>query len=542
MSARNSWGIQVRSAQVRVAAAVTTAVLLGSSMTLMGAGPAAAKAKPPSGLTNQTLTLQFNQPVSLNPALEGTAESDIVFGALDYDSLIFQLPNGQFVGDLATSWSYVPGSNNTKFNLTIRQGVTFSDGSAVTPQAVANSLEYFKSANGPQGAFLAGLTSATVTGPNTLQLTFAGPQPDLPFLLDQYQCVGQIIGPQGIANPAELQTTSDGAGPYILSASQSVANSSYVFTLNPHYWNPKAVFYKQVVVKVIADPQSALASVESGQVNVLTGAPTTIASAAKSAGLTTYTVPFSIAALVLMDRGGSVSPLGKLDVREAINDAVNRSGMAKALGGPTAVPTDEDAVPGATGYDPALAHAYSFNLTKAKKLMAEAGYAHGFSLAVLDTAALDPNGDIGTALKSELAAIGIKLNITLVPSPAQFIPAALSKKYPAVVWPIAQDGPGFAYSVQFGLIPFTNAFNTTSATLNSLLSKAGGATASQQPALYQKVDDFLVKNAWYVPLFSLGATFVVGKSVANVSAPNSTNATIDPVATNPALSWYPSTG
>jgi len=500
----------------------------------------AAKSKPPKGVVDQTLSLQFNQPVSLNPALEGTDESDIVFGALDYDSLIFQLPSGKFTGDLATAWSYVPGSNNTKFNLTIRSGVTFSDGSTLTPQAVVNSIEYFKSANGPQGAFLAGLTSATVTGPNTLQLSFAAPQPDLPFLLDQYECVGQVVGPAGIANPTELQTTSDGTGPYILSASQSVANSSYVFTLNPQYWNPSAVHYNKVVVKVIADPQSALASVESGQVNVLTGAPTTIAASAKTAGLATYTVPFSIASLVFMDRTGTASPLGNILVREAINDAVNRPGLAKALGGSTAVPTDEVTVPGATGYDPALANLYKFNVANAKKLLAKAGYSNGFSLSVLDTSALDPNGDIGVALKSELAAIGIKLTLTVVPSPAQFIPASLSKQYPAVIWPLAADGTGFPYSVQFGLIPFTNAFNTTSSTLTSLLSTAGGESGSAQTTEYQKVNDYLVKNAWYAPLFSLGATFVVGKGVANVTPPTTANTTIDPVAPEASLSWYPS--
>jgi hypothetical protein len=72
------------------------------------------------------------------------------------------------------------------------------------------------------------------------------------------------------------------------------------------------------------------------------------------------------------------------------------------------------------------------------------------------------------------------------------------------------------------------------------LSTAGGESGSAQTTEYQKVNDYLVKNAWYAPLFSLGATFVVGKGVANVTPPTTANTTIDPVAPEASLSWYPS--
>src|SRR5580692_9586741 len=242
----------------------------------------------PTGVVGNTLTLQFNEPVSANPALEGTSESDVVFGAIDYDSLIYQLGNGQYVGDLATSWGYAPNSKNEVFNLTLRNGVHFSDGTLLTAASVVNSLEYFKSADGPQAGYLAALTSAKATGTETVQLTFAAPEPDLPFLLSQYQDIGQIIGPQGLASPKTLTTTSDGTGPWVLSASQSVANSQYVFTLNSHYWNPAAVHYKQVVVKVITDPQTALSAAESGQVDALLSLPSSAQQSAKSQNLTTF--------------------------------------------------------------------------------------------------------------------------------------------------------------------------------------------------------------------------------------------------------------
>jgi peptide/nickel transport system substrate-binding protein len=495
----------------------------------------------PTGIVGNTLNLQFNEPVSTNPALEGTSESDIAFGAIDYDSLIYQLGNGQYVPDLAASWGYVAGSKNEVFNLTLRANVHFSDGSLLTPASVVNSLEYFKGASGPQAGYLASLTSAKATGADTVQLTFSAPEPNLPFLLSQYQDIGQIIGPQGLANPKTLTTTSDGTGPYVLSAAQSVASSQYVFTQNTHYWNPAAVHYKQVVVKVMTDAQTALSAASSGQVDALLSLPSTAQQSARSQNLTVYAQPFSIASLILMGRSDPKSPLSNLKVRQAINDAVDRSSLAQGLGGGSAVPTDEFAIPGTTGYDPAAANTYSFDVAKAKSLLAQAGYGSGFKLAVLDTLALDANGDIGAALKTELASIGIDVTITETPSPAQFIPAALSKQYDAMIWPLSQNGnDGFPYAVQFAMAPFTNAWGTTSPQLNSLMASAGELSGSAANTAYQKLDDYLTDNAWFVPLFSLSATLAVSSSVANVQAPSVQNTTIDPFAPVASLSWYPS--
>jgi ABC-type transport system substrate-binding protein len=117
-----------------VAAALIGAGCGGSSATTPSAAAPKTSGSVPQGMVGQTLTVQFTPPVSLNPALEGTSQSDIDFGRLDYDSLIYQLPNGSYVPDLATSWGYVSGSQNEKFTMTIRGGVQFSDGSPVTPR------------------------------------------------------------------------------------------------------------------------------------------------------------------------------------------------------------------------------------------------------------------------------------------------------------------------------------------------------------------------------------------------------------------------
>jgi peptide/nickel transport system substrate-binding protein len=531
-------------AAVAAAAAATLAVAAcgGGGTTSSSPGAANAAAKTPTGITGQTLTIGFSPPLSLNPALNGQATAAVLYGSLAYGSLTYELPNGTFVPDLATSWTYLPGSNNEKFQVTLRHGVKFSDGAAMTPQAVANSVSYFAKAHGPQSFLLASLKSAAASGADTVLLTFSAPTPDLPFVFSQEQPAGAIIGPKGLADPASLNTSTDGAGEYSLDSAATVTNSKYVFTSRAGYWNPSAIHYKQIVVQAFTDWQSAVSAVESGQMQSadLTGVPRTTSTSAASSGLSVSSGPTFIEGLIPMERAGA-SPLAKLQVRQAINYAIDRAGLSAALGGPGSVPVDETAVPGSTGYASSLAGYYAMNLAKAKQLLSAAGYPQGFTLPVLDCAALDPNSALGSAISSELAKIGIKVNLTTVPTPAQFVPAALSKQYPAVIWPLASQGSGYYYSVAFALSPFSNAFGSSSPALQSLLGKAASASsASAAEQYYEQATQFLVTNAWFVPVYSSSTTYVTSKSVANVSPAGPQDNAIDPIGPSPSLSWYPS--
>ena len=199
----------------------------GSSSSAATGDSSSSAAAAPNGIVGQTLTVQYTEPTSINPALGGIQEVAVAYQELAYDSLIYQDQTGAFVPDLAVKWGYVAGSGNKSFQLTLRSGVKFSDGSPLTAQAVANSLNYFKKASGPQSYLLAALTDIKVTGPLALTLNFATATPDLPFLLSQSENVGAIIGPKGLANPTSLNTTTDGAGAYTLTAGGSGAGGAF---------------------------------------------------------------------------------------------------------------------------------------------------------------------------------------------------------------------------------------------------------------------------------------------------------------------------
>lgn len=537
----------LRRAPGRAAAAVSVlgvclvlAACSGSHSSGSASSSGGAVSSPPTAAAAD-LNYQFvGPPLSLNPALNGISD-DSNFTALDYDALIYQAPNGAFEPDLATSWHYV-GSGNEAFQLTLRSGVKFSDGSPVTAQAVVNSMNYYRKVLGPEQSLLSALTSVTTAGPMTVDLHFSAPVPDVPELLSAGYEAGDIIGPKGLANPNSLTTSSDGAGEYLYDAAASVTNSTYTYTENPDYWNPSAVHYKKIVIHIIGQPSSVLSALQTGQLDAASGATSTVQQA-KTAGMNVVPTAFGTWTLVLDDRAGAVSkPLASLDVREAINYAIDRTGIVKAVAGGYGVPTDEAlATPGTSAYSNSLANYYSYNVAKAKSLMAAAGYPNGFTLPVLSESILDTNDSIVQAVASDLAQIGITVKLTTVSaSLSQFFGDALSKQYPVIFW---LTGGGDAYTSGQTFIPTAgaalNPFGTTDSQVTQQYNAANAAPASQQAALYQQLQSTLVKLAWFAPVYQAEDIYYFSSSVKNYQT-SAAKPSMMLTAPIPADGWYSS--
>src|SRR5581483_6995011 len=301
-----------------------------------------------------------------------------------YDPLIVQEPNGTFAPGLALSWKY--GERNKTFSMKLRPGVRFSDGTPFNAQALKTWLEYTATvAGGGAQAYIRGLTKIAVTGPLAVTLTFNTPTPLLPLIFSQIFTVGMPASPKAVAAKS-LATTTDGAGEYELDSSQSVPGDHYTYVPNPYYWNKAAVHWKRVVVKVISNPSTVIAAMRTGQIQAAIDQPVSSVASAKSAGLKAATPLVLMMTLVLADRNGALAkPLADPRVRQALNYAVDRAAVAKALGAGYGVPIDQMAVPGDDGYNPALKNAYPYNPAKAKQLLAEAGYPNGFSFSAIAT-------------------------------------------------------------------------------------------------------------------------------------------------------------
>ena len=127
-----------------------------------------------------------------------------------------------------------------------------------------------------------------------------------------------------------------------------------------------------------------------------------------------------------------------LKVRQAINMVFDKEAMAKNLYQGNAEPTAQVFRKGTAAYIDGLQDPYPFDVDKAKQLMAEAGYADGFTLE-LPTIAGQNFETLMPYVTQQLAQINIK--VKQVPlSGANAISDLLSGKYPVVLWQLGNLG------------------------------------------------------------------------------------------------------
>jgi peptide/nickel transport system substrate-binding protein len=472
------------------------AVACGSAGGSSATTPAAAQSQNSNVLTVASAIA----PNSLNPALGGSSDPQQYFFELDYDTLIGQNANGGYVPDLATKWGYV-GSGNKTFDITLRAGVTFNDGSKLTAQDVKNSLEYYAKAGGPLAADLAPIGSIDVLSTLALRINLKTADPMMPFYLSR-PTTGDIISPIGLANTGSLGTTTHGAGPYVIDAAATVSGQTYTYVPNPTYWDKSGVHWTKVVIKVITDPNATLDALRSGEVDYALGDAST-AKAAKSAGFQVDTTPYSVMQLQIMDRTGTMDKaLGSLQVRQAMMYAIDRSQVASGLFGSYAKPWDASILQGETGYSLALATGYSYDVAKAKQLLAAAGYPNGFKLPIIVNLTGVDEPEAAQAFAAEMANIGIDVQID-VPANVTTLFATYTK-YPAMMFDYGSGAsPPYAQGNDM-LYSWGNPFKVNDPQLNSLYTQASSATSpAVQDKAWQAFETQFAALDWNIPMFSL---------------------------------------
>ena len=514
MNAKSIRRRMARRLVVPLAAAGCAALVLGGC-----AGQSSSTATG-SGSSGATLTLGANDPPpSLNPILQNVDPWDNWFINLAYDPLIRATGTGALVPDLATKWGYTD-SDNTSFQLTLRQGVKFSDGEPLTAQAVAASLSYAikDGVNGPN--WLSSVSSVTAPSADTVLIKTKVPNGSLPFLLSQRLLMGSIIAPKGVSNPNLLKTETMGVGPYTLDQSQTIANSKYVFVPNKAYWDQSDIHYKQVVIQVVSSATSALESLKNGQLDIFTGDSQT-GQAAMNDKLGVATTPFGLFGVNYDDRNGTqVKALGSVQVREALSYAINRPQISQAVFGNFGTADSDLTVPGFAGYSAADANAFPYNPAKAKQLLAQAGYPKGFSFNMASTT--DANANVmAQAVVQDWAAIGVKANLTTYSDDNQLISAILAHKYPVTIYAYGAL-PQFIQAASYfnGGQTQYNPYNTSDAQLSADLENAAAApTPAQQNTDYAAaLNRAIVQLVWMSNVVSTSVPIIYNnKAVAGVT-------------------------
>lgn len=480
----------------RLKSAALVAVLIGTSSTLAAC---TSSSKGGTKASSGTLTVSIPlKPQSLDPGKDGDGGQNIVQW-LAYEPLIRVKSDGSFTPALATKWGYV-GQGNKAFEMTIRGGAKFADGTPVTVKSVVDTINYYLKNPGPLSHYMTGVTAATAKDATTVAITLDKPNPILTTVFSEGPNWGDVISPAGLADPKKLTSQMFGAGPYTMSSAATVEGDHYTFLRNPNYWDKNAIHYNKIVIKVLSDPNAALSALRTGQVQVNLLGGGDLVSQAKSAGIAVSQGPGYVLSTFLMDRAGVVQPaLGKLQVRRALNMAVDRAAIAKSLGAGF-TPSEQVAPEGNEAFDPALDKVYPYDPAKAKQMLAEAGYPNGFAMTLLSTSLLKID-TVSQAIADQLSKIGVKVTVRSDGLDLNKLIADMaSKKYAAVQF---TTGTGiFSNALQNWASSASplNPFASQGTEVTAAFSTLAVASSADSKVAGMALNKAVVDQAWFIPV------------------------------------------
>ncbi|UUU19422.1 ABC transporter substrate-binding protein [Streptomyces sp. DSM 40750] len=483
----------------RTALQASIGVVASLALAACGGGQTSGDSDAGAGPANLTIALS-SAPNSLDPAQIAVGP---FLNYMDpaYATLLTRKADGTLGAGLADKWGYV-GTKNTKFELHLRKGVKFADGTPITAADVVTSFKYFQKGSGPTVAYYRPLTFSTPDS-STVVISSPTPNPDMGTLFTPSYMGGAIISPAGLKNPKKLASATFGAGPYVYSPQQSVSGDHYVYVPNKNFYDKAAVHFKKITVRVMPNVNSQVQALKSGQIDLMFGTPDVAPTIAGNKSLTTVKKPTTWAGLFLLDRDGTVvKGLADERVRQALNHAIDRAAITKAVYGDFGTPVSQPAMPGYDGYSAAAEKMYPYDPAKAKKLLKAAGYGKGLTIPV-NYGSFDPSTTkMVQAVQAQLAEVGVKLKLRAATNFGAWINDLLTKKYAATVLSPGTGGEPNFYAQQAGFTKtgIMNLFGVTDPDVDAAYARLAKSDAKAGGAAAKDLTDVIVRKALALPV------------------------------------------
>jgi peptide/nickel transport system substrate-binding protein len=491
-------------------APLTRRILLGASALAMlltlGLAPALAQGQ-------KTLTIGIPiAPLSLDPSVSGNGRAGAHLLPA-YEPLVRERADGSMEPALAASWKVAP--DNKEVTFTLRKDAKFSDGEPVTAAAVKKSFEYWRSKKGPFTVNFLTVTAVDVLDDAHLSVKLSESQPSIVGLFNGYWNAAAIISPKGVDNPAALGTQTFGAGPYKLDVGSTITRKSYVYVKNEHYYDKKRQLWDKIVMTVFEDQNSAIQSMKAGQTQVLISDPITANANVNSLppDIRLVSEPIGWTGLIFLDRDGKVNPVLKdVRVRQAINMALNRPLIGRALFGKFIEPSVQLQGLGFLGYDAANEDKYLYSLEKAKALLTQAGHPDGitFSIGYVNSTL---NVTLVQAIVAQLKRAGITAKTTEYQGFGPMI-GAFNKKEAEVLLFATNFGPPNVARFQT-LMPkgSLNPYESEDAEMLKFIKEATSLSVNKSEAAWKKVYARVVDLAWFAPIGAAHGVYFVSDKV-----------------------------
>ena len=332
---------------------------------------------------------------SLDPHVDTDAGTrDVVFNL--YEGLVKPTSDGGFIPAVASD--YIISDDAKTYTFTLRDGITFHDGTPVTIEDVKYSIDRYAEIQGESSAFSSLVDSIEVQDDKTLVVNLKESYSEfLPMMTI-------AIIPQSNEDPAGNPI---GTGPFkyvSYTPGQNLELEKY-----DGYWQEGVPSLDSVEFKFIADVDTAFVELQAGTIDIL---KYLTSAQAETLGDDYNIVQGSMNLVHAMYLNSAYEPLSKTEVRQALCYAVDRDAINNFIFGGKSHIIGSHMIPAMSKYyEPEAETVYSYDPEKAKELLADAGYADGFDLEITVPSSYSQHVDSAQIIADELSQVGI--NVTL---------------------------------------------------------------------------------------------------------------------------------
>jgi peptide/nickel transport system substrate-binding protein len=483
-----------------------------------GTKPGPTSSPPPTqqkGAWDGTITFGIpSNPTTLDPRVTLDGISKIIyFNAYQYLVITKPGTTSELVGDLAEKWDVSADGLVWTFNM--KSVAKFWDGTPVDSKAVKFTYDSMMKMNKGPAADFRVIKEVQTPDATTVKFVLTEPSAVFPYLL----------GDIGIINPKVMEKEKNGdfgstylaanlmgSGPFKLT--EWKPNERVVMEAAPEYWGTKPN-PKKIIFPILTEVSNLRLQLEKGDLDIAWGIPTDqmLAMFDKPGIKVQEGVGFDFIYVYL---NNLKKPFDNVKVRQALSYATDYElivnellkGHGTQLKGPYAS--------GAEGYkEPTFV--YKRDITKAKGLLAEAGFPNGFTFTLLYASPTVGAAQAAQVLQANWAEIGVKVQLQEIAETTRRDRVDKGDFEASMGQWVKSAQPFWTMNVwhdsaRFGLAGDRSFYKNTN--VDTLIrSAAAEMDATKRGDLYRQAQDLIMKDAPYIYLYQRNSMIPMRDSV-----------------------------
>ena len=448
-------------------------------------------------------------PTTLDPTQAGLTAIWKVIEHI-YDTLVRVDPTLAPVPGLAESWDI--SDDATVYTFHLRQGVVFHDGTPLTADDVlfsytrvldpataavnaANFLSVKGAADFNSGAVTT-LDGIKVIDPQTVEITLE--EPDASFLTI-LSTAGSIIMSKAFveANNGDVSQVANGTGPFTFK--EYIPTTSVSLEKNPNYWEPGLPYLDAIEAVIASDDTARTGSLVQGSSDFIEYAPLRdVDTLSSTDGL--KIAGDELTNIRYLGINLARAPFDNLQVRQAIAAAIDRTPIIESAVFGHGVAVDTVFAPSYwAGYEHEVP---APDVEKAKSLLAEAGYADGFSTTLITYQPYSFMTNSAIIVQEQLKQIGIEIDYTAL-EPATISQRLVDRDFDLVIGGTnSWIDPHPVLLSNFGTGQDGNTTSYSNPQVDDLIAQGKIETdLTKRAEIYKQLQEILLADLPWVPLF-----------------------------------------